>query len=224
MYESVYIQLCRLLGVSEADLTKNAGVFANMLGLINGRVYYNLLSWYKALALLPGYHLNAEFMEKMMGVKERFELKDLPKRSKWTERARVLIMIKSMISNLRALPKMRVTFQADFQKVMDEFNQIPLHEKDSHELMELILRFEQTLLKKWKAPLVNDFYAMIYFGFTQKLAEKYQLPEGIHNQLLSSAGDIISVEPIHQIEKIVDKISKHWNWIEYSESHSRGDF
>ncbi|MCL9980381.1 MAG: PEP-utilizing enzyme [Bacteroidia bacterium] len=215
MYESVYIQLCSLLGVSEADLTKNAGVFANMLGLINGRVYYNLLSWYKALALLPGYHLNAEFMEKMMGVKERFELKDLPKRSKWTERARVLIMIKSMISNLRALPKMRVTFQADFQKVMDEFNQIPLHEKDSHELMELILRFEQTLLKKWKAPLVNDFYAMIYFGFTQKLAEKYQLPDGIHNQLLSSAGDIISVEPIHQIEKIVDKISKHWNWVEF---------
>lgn len=215
MYESVYIQLCRLLGVSEADLTKNAGIFANMLGLINGRVYYNLLSWYKALALLPGYHLNAEFMEKMMGVKERFELKDLPKRSKWTERARVLIMIKSMISNLRALPKMRVTFQADFQKVMDEFNQIPLHEKDSHELMELILRFEQTLLKKWKAPLVNDFYAMIYFGFTQKFAEKYKLPEGIHNQLLSSAGDIISVEPIHQIEKIVDKISKHWNWVEF---------
>ena len=44
--------------------------FATMLGLIRGRVYYNLESWYRALQLLPGYKFNAEFMEQMMGVKE----------------------------------------------------------------------------------------------------------------------------------------------------------
>ena len=29
-----------------------------MLGLVRGRVYYNLLSWYRVLALLPGFTLN----------------------------------------------------------------------------------------------------------------------------------------------------------------------
>ena len=202
MYESVYIQLCRLLGVSETDLIENRTVFENMLGLINGRVYYNLLSWYKALALLPGYQLNAEFMEKMMGVKERFELKNIPQRTKWTERFRVLIMIRSMWKNLRELPSMRRDFQREFQIVLDEFDAIDFSKKSAWELMELYLKFEQTLLKKWKAPLVNDFYAMIYFGVLQKLVDKYELPSGIHNDLLSGADDIISTEPIKRMQEM----------------------
>jgi pyruvate,water dikinase len=202
MYESVYIQLCRLLGVSETDLIENRTVFENMLGLINGRVYYNLLSWYKALALLPGYQLNAEFMEKMMGVKERFELKNIPQRTKWTERFRVLIMIRSMWKNLRELPSMRRDFQREFQIVLDEFDAIDFSKKSAWELMELYLKFELTLLKKWKAPLVNDFYAMIYFGVLQKLVDKYELPSGIHNDLLSGADDIISTEPIKRMQEM----------------------
>ena len=220
MYESVYVQLCRLLGVSESDLTENKELFANMLGLIQGRVYYNLLSWYKALALLPGYHLNAEFMEKMMGVKERFELKDIKKRTHWQERWRVLVMLRSMISNLRALPKMRSTFQSDFEQVMAKYNQIDLNLQRAEELMVLYQEFEQTLLKKWKAPLVNDFFAMIYFGVTQKLAVKYGLPEGIHNDLLCGASDIISTEPIHRIQRISTKIGTQAETRSLFQNHS----
>ena len=36
-----------------------------MLGFLKGRIYYNLNNWYNALALLPGYQLNAPLMEKM---------------------------------------------------------------------------------------------------------------------------------------------------------------
>ena len=41
-----------------------------MLGLIRGRVYYNLLNWYRVLALLPGFTVNRHLMEQMMGVRE----------------------------------------------------------------------------------------------------------------------------------------------------------
>ncbi len=67
MYDAVYRQFSLLMGVSSKEVDSNKDVFSNMLGLIQGRVYYNLLSWYRALALLPGYSLNASFMEKMMG-------------------------------------------------------------------------------------------------------------------------------------------------------------
>ncbi len=196
MYEAVYIQLSALLGVRQHEIDMNKEVFANMLGLIQGRVYYNLLSWYKALAMLPGYSLNAGFMEKMMGVKERFELKDFEAGTKFQERMRVVRMIRTMLRNLRQLPKMRIDFQREFNVIMTEYDAIDLDSKRPEELMELYLRFEQTLLKKWKAPLVNDFFAMIFFGVTQKLTEKYNLPSGIHNDLLCGAKDIISTEPI----------------------------
>src|SRR5207248_949569 len=68
-YEEVYRRFCRLLRVPEDRLAQNDDIFPRMIGLIRGRIYYNLLSWYRALALLPGFTINRRFMEQMMGVK-----------------------------------------------------------------------------------------------------------------------------------------------------------
>ena len=46
------------LGVSPSKLSANDISFRRMLGLIRGRVYYNLESWYRTLALLPGFKVN----------------------------------------------------------------------------------------------------------------------------------------------------------------------
>ncbi len=213
MYEAVYVQFADMMGVNQLDIEENRNTFANMLGLIKGRVYYNLLSWYKALALLPGYALNAGFMEKMMGVKVRFELKNLKQRSKFSEQLRVVNMVRIMVKNLWALPKMRVNFQAEFNGVMQEYEKIDFDQCRADALMHLYLRFEQTLLKKWKAPLVNDFFAMIYFGVLQKLVVKYQISDntGIANDLLCGAKDIISTEPIHRCLHISTMIADDEN-------------
>jgi pyruvate,water dikinase len=53
IYEEVYRQFCKILHVPEAKIAANGATFARMLGLIRGRVYYNLVSWYRVLALLP---------------------------------------------------------------------------------------------------------------------------------------------------------------------------
>lgn len=70
IYEAVYREFARLMGVSGARIEENRDLFPRMLGLIDGRIYYNLVSWYRLLALLPGYTVNRGFMEQMMGVKE----------------------------------------------------------------------------------------------------------------------------------------------------------
>lgn len=225
MYAAVYRQFAGIMGVNDKTIQENSPVFENMLGLLNGRVYYNLLSWYRALAMLPGYALNAEFMEKMMGVKERFELKDLPKRSKFSERMRVLNMVRIMLKNLRQLPKMSRNFQTDFNLKMQEYEAIDLNQKSAFELMVLYVNFEQTLLKKWKAPLVNDFYAMVYFGVLQKLTTKYELDESgnLHNDLLCGSEDIISVEPMHRCLKIAQLIKADVKSHELFTSNSPSD-
>ncbi|MGL4596407.1 MAG: PEP/pyruvate-binding domain-containing protein, partial [Bacteroidia bacterium] len=205
MYEAVYLQFSAMMGISEKERNEHANTYANMLGLMDGRVYYNLRSWYKLLSLLPGYSLNAGFMEKMMGVKERFELTDYIPRTKFRERLRVLNMIGIMMGNMRRLPKMRRTFEAEFEAVMQRFEKIDFHTCDAWTLMRLYMEFEQTLLKKWKAPLVNDFFAMIWYGTLQKLTVKYKLDTNgtLHNDLLCGAKDIISTEPIQRCKKMV---------------------
>jgi hypothetical protein len=70
VYTRVYRAFVSLLGVPEKTIEANAAVFGNMLGRVDGRVYYNLVNWYRALALLPGFSLNRAYMETMMGVSE----------------------------------------------------------------------------------------------------------------------------------------------------------
>jgi len=70
IYAHVYRQFCRLMRVPSRALDAHDDVFRNMLGLIRGRLYYNLPNWYRVLALLPGYRVNRPFMEQMMGVRE----------------------------------------------------------------------------------------------------------------------------------------------------------
>ncbi|MCH2198587.1 MAG: PEP-utilizing enzyme [Flavobacteriales bacterium] len=203
MYSAVYREMSLIMGVTAKEIDANAFVFDNMLGLLKGRVYYNLLSWYKALALLPGYDLNAEFMERMMGVKERFELQGHVQTSKWKAYLRVARLGVIMLRNYRRLPRERKAFQTHFQRVLSSYHALPLDELSDTALMHHYLAFEERLTKNWQAPLVNDFFAMIFFGVTQKLTEKYELPEGIHNDLLSGSNDIISTEHVKRSMEII---------------------
>ncbi len=143
VYEAVYVQFSDMMGIKKSEVDENKEQYANMLGFINGQVYYNLKSWYKVLSLLPGYSLNAEFMEKMMGVKERFELKDYVPRTKFQERLRVLNMVRIMLKNLRALPKMRIDFQRDFNVVIKKYELKDFDNCNSTELMNYYYDFEQ---------------------------------------------------------------------------------
>ena len=62
VYEGVYREFARTMGVPRALLQTNRPVFASMLGYLRGRVYYNLFNWYRTLRLLPAYSLNREFL------------------------------------------------------------------------------------------------------------------------------------------------------------------
>ena len=57
-----------MMRVPEQTVLDHDETFRNMLGLIQGRMYYNLVNWYRVLALLPGFSVNRRFMEQMMGV------------------------------------------------------------------------------------------------------------------------------------------------------------
>ncbi|MEI7596739.1 MAG: PEP/pyruvate-binding domain-containing protein [Bacteroidota bacterium] len=211
VYETAYRQFMKMMGVKDFEIEENKEVFANMLGLIHGKVYYNLRSWYVLLSMLPGYSVNAEFMEKMMGVKERFVLDDVKKEGKLKSYRRILGMISSIISNLRSLPKQRILFSNHFDQINAQYQNTDLSASNLYELMNLYREYEHTLLTRWKAPLVNDFFAMIYFGVLQKLVVSYGIDESgtLHNDLVGGAKDIISTEPIRLLIELAKEINSN---------------
>ncbi|MCE3295785.1 MAG: phosphoenolpyruvate synthase [Crocinitomicaceae bacterium] len=208
-YEDAYRLFCAYMGVEEKVIRENQRVFQNTLGLINGRVYYNLKTWYHMLAMLPGYSINARFMENMMGVKERFDIPESYRLSKTKAWWSIVKMAVSMLINLGALPKKRRKFKLLLDRMIAEYKAVDMGRKNSNELMELYIRFERELISEWKAPLLNDFFAMIYFGRLQKTCQKYQVSDNpnIHNDLLCGSADIISTQPIHRSIRLATHIS-----------------
>lgn len=209
-YESVYRQLALLMGASKKTVAENEIVFANMLGLINGRVYYNLLSWYKVLALFPGYSLNAQFMENMMGVKERFELENDTTTSKWNALYRTSIMLFRIVGHTFTIKKTSRIFLEDVNAALDRLKAMDLDAMTAYELKTAWLAIDAELTPKWKAPVINDSFAMIYFGRLQKMIEKYGISDNtnLQNDLLCGSKDIISVEPIHRSIELATTIGE----------------
>jgi rifampicin phosphotransferase len=209
MYSAVYIQLSYVLGIAKAKVKKHRDAYDNMLGLLNGRVYYNLNSWYTTLSLLPGYNLNSGYMEAMMGVKNKPEiLVKQAKPSSFRDYADLFKAILHIIYNAATVRRQKRMFVKDFDSIYSSFAVKDYQSVSVKEIFEDYQMFERMMSSKWKAPLVNDFFAMIYFGLLQKQCVKY-IPEqtGVHNALLASSDDIVTTQPLKLLPELANALS-----------------
>ncbi|MEP3276208.1 MAG: PEP/pyruvate-binding domain-containing protein [Stappiaceae bacterium] len=218
VYARVYRAFVRLVGVSENTIGSNAAVFDNMLARIDGRVYYNLGNWYRALALLPGFAANRARMETMMGVDEPLpdELADGIGGRKSGGIGRVLETCRvAKMGLLLAYEAARLKgTMRQFQRRLDAVLEKPVHTLDTMPLSDLAAEYrhiEATLLDKWDAPLVNDFLCMKAFSASRDLLERWAGQRGLelHNDIMIGQGDIVSAEPAQRIAAMGTILAKH---------------
>jgi pyruvate,water dikinase len=204
-YEGVYREFCRILGVPASRIGEHELTFARMLGLIRGRVYYNLLNWYRMLSLLPGFNVNREFMEGMMGVREGLPDEiavELAGRSRGWFRERI-DLVRSVFGlglNHFLLQRRIREFYGRLEEALAP-PEVPLEEMRLDELVQDYRRLEASLLTRWDAPLLNDFFAMIHFGVLGRLTAKWCGDENgtLQNDLVSQQGGMISAEPARRV-------------------------
>lgn len=211
-YARVYVSFLEVLGVTRDETAANRTVFENMLVRVDGRVYYNLGNWYRALAMLPGYSLNRGYMETMMGVGEPLpeivastigsgDLKGADRIREWSRVAGVATGLLKQAVGLRRTAD-------DFHERLDRALAATTHERlasmATTELATEYRRIEADLLDRWDAPIVNDFLCMMAFGASRKLLQRWLGDEGleIHNDLLIGQGDIVSARPPRLIREM----------------------
>lgn len=205
-YEEVYRQFCVLMGVPPTVIHAHSATFRRMLGLIHGRVYYNLLSWYRVLATLPGFTVNRGFMEQMMGVKEGLpeqllaEIGAATWRDKLKDSLYLTRTLGKLIVNHFRLPTRIGAFYTRLDEALAA-RVPPLDDMRADELAAYYLDLERQLLTRWDAPLVNDFFAMIFYGVLRRLTQAWCSDRGgtLQNNLLCGEGGIISTEPASRV-------------------------
>jgi phosphohistidine swiveling domain-containing protein len=229
-YAIVYRQTCRVLKVPESIIKEYDYAFTNMLGFIRGRVYYNLINWYKLLFIVPGSASNQGFMETMMGVKEELDdeqqelfnfVDEAPKYSAF----RKLAVLGNLFWKFITIKSVTKEFRDNFDKIYTEYLAIDFKNKDLREIKRLYERWNEKVTYSWKAPIINDFLVMIFFGTLKKLCEKW-IPNSdetfnIQNDLLCGQGDVDSTLPtitLMQLSKKYDENSQYQKL--FSESSS----
>ncbi len=199
-YARVYRQFLELMGVRRME----DSVLRNLLGFYHGQVYYQLLNWYAALGWLPAFDQNRRFMDQMMGVKQSAAVQ-APRRAggrlalaRWGLR----------LAALHSTSEQRVRkFLTNFNSILAEYQSRDLDALTPHQLQAAYLDLQVRVLGKWQAPILTDFFAMIFFGALRALSERWLGAGGsLHNDLLAGDGAIESLEPARRVQSLARQV------------------
>ncbi|MDM8563108.1 PEP/pyruvate-binding domain-containing protein, partial [Candidatus Marithioploca araucensis] len=118
-YALVYAQTMRILGLSDKVIKEYQQTLDNLLGLIKGRVYYNINNWYRGLSLLPSFKTNKADMEKMMGLQDSVDFVQDRKLTFWEKVKKLpnnLKAVFNLLTRFRKIDHLVAEFQAMFQR------------------------------------------------------------------------------------------------------------
>ena len=199
-YATVYEQTMRVLGVSEKRIADHRDMLDNMLGLVHGRVYYNINNWYRGLLLLPAFKTNKADMERMMGLTDPVDLvqdRGLTAREKLLRLPQVLRALFNLLRGFRRMTVLVAAFRSLFEEAYRSIDRKHLHTRTPGELIDEARRLDRDLLQRWTTPILNDFYVMMMNGKVHRTLVQagFDEPSVLQNNLLSGEDDIESTEP-----------------------------
>lgn len=207
-YATVYRCFSEVMGIAPEVIRRSEPLYQNMLGLIRGRVYYNLRSWYLLLRLFPGFQYNRQFMESMMGVKESYEPEREPPpsaaRRYFVELPALLRLVVRSLSNFARIRTLVSRFEALFERHYQRWAAMRFDEMPAHELMAVYGEMERDILEHWRAPIINDLFVMVNYGVLKKLCASWcgDTSGSLQNDLICGEGGIRSTEPTFRLMEL----------------------
>jgi rifampicin phosphotransferase len=212
-YRAVYNSTFTVLRVPRHTLEEYQPVFANMLGLIKGRIYYNINNWYKGLLLLPSFGTNKQDMERMMGLEDPVDFvhdQKLTPGQKLKKLPHLLLAYGTLLSKFAVIDSLVEKFEKRFYQTYRSVDLGKLQFLHYSELISLTHRLYKLFFENWQAPIINDFLVMMMNGKTVRYLEKHKVPNpaATLNNLLAGEEGIESTEPTKFLLRICDMIRK----------------
>jgi len=213
VYHQVYVQFCEILMVPSKKIREMDYFLKNMLGLFNGRVYYNLLNWYKLTSILPGYKYNRSFMETMMGTNKSLEA-EIADRIRPPVSQSKLIKLFTGLKFLYyhfVIQKKIDEFLLYFNKIYERYRKLDYSKMTADEILVVYYELENSLLHEWKAPIINDYLCMVHFGIFNKLTNRWlsNFGDSLQNDLLCGQGNLESTEPTKELIRIAIEVKNN---------------
>ena len=211
-YEISFARATRRLGGTKRQLDAHAAAFKTLIGYIEGRVYYNLSSWYELFDLLPWAERYRHAWNEMMGVRKgsgettsrpwRRTLADLP------TSVRIALRFGCHLATLSvAMRHLRQRFTG----VRDEFWTRDRTHRTPLELAREFHTLRAMLLEGWEITLFNDLFAIIFSALTRALIRRVRPGSDgeLFNGLLCGEAGVESVEPVYSLVRLAERVRDH---------------
>ena len=178
VYHHVHRWYCKSLGVPERLLREMDEWQANRLAYFGGRIYYNLLNWYRLQRLLPFIGMKRRMMEVAMGVDESLseeiaqDVRPLPHSSRATERR--IRFVASIVFAWRFFRSGRDVrrFVQRFDATFAHLDAVDFEDMSAEELYEQVLTLDRELLPTWGPMVALEAIILtslgLLFGLTQR--------------------------------------------------------
>lgn len=208
-YATVYQQTMKTLGLPDAKIRAQEDLVTNLLGLVKGRIYYNINNWYRGLQLLPSFRQNKADMERMMGLDEPVDFVQDTKKTP----LQALQMLPGLLTNLARLvwafgqlKKAVPAFHNQFQSHYKRFYTVDLGALNPAQLLDQKAQLDRDRLGNWSTPIINDFYVMMTNGRAIRQLRRAGIaqPDEFLSRYLSGDKQIESTQPVRAMQHLAD--------------------
>ncbi|WP_431962712.1 phosphoenolpyruvate synthase [Nocardia sp. bgisy134] len=203
IYGRVYRGYAASLRVPTAQLRQTDTWTPVLLGYFHGRVYYNLLHWYRMVGIAPGYPLNRRVLEAALGVAEPLA-EDLAKtlrpfvfRNPLARLRSRAVTTATYLRRLFGIDVMVDDFLAEFYRVYDEYDGLDYASLSGEEAYVAYRRVDRDLVERWGPLMVLDAILLTCTGLLYALTKALlpKAPEWFLYAVVGPGADVESAEP-----------------------------
>lgn len=211
VYQEVYVHFCGMMGVGRRAIDANRPMFAKMVEFIGGRLYYDLINWYKLVSFLPGYSFNRAFFEKMLGLQKEYDY--APPQAGALERYLVVLprLIYQTVKiglSFAFMGTLVNRFNRRFDREYAGLSALDLAALELPACKALYYRVYNEFVARWQVPIANDFAVMVSAGAADRLYRAWLGEDGYVQLFSRSRRPLVSLDPGYRIIEIVSLIKK----------------
>ncbi|WP_246010811.1 phosphoenolpyruvate synthase [Nocardia mexicana] len=214
IYGRVYRGYAESLRVPPRQLRQTDAWTSVLLGTFHGRVYYNLLHWYRMVGIAPGYPLNRRVLEAALGVAEPLP-DEIAKTLRPFTFANPLARLRSRtvttatyLRRIVGIDAMMRRFLTEFYRVYDEFDAVDDAGLTGEQAYARYRELDSELVRRWGPLMVLDAILLTLTGLLYVLTRLLlpKAPEWFLYAAASPGEDVESAEPARAMAAMAETV------------------
>jgi pyruvate,water dikinase len=205
-YERLFGRALRLAGAPRRRVEGAQPILANLVGSIRGRLYFNLVNYYRLFLLIPGLERTVSKWETALGITHHIDPTTLARRPRWARIWNGLLAVRTAGCVAFRLFRLQADvrrFHASAAALLRSYGQADFSVAPVEESWRAFQRIVREFLDDWVVLILNDFFAFVLNDQVARLCRDIGGVR-LHQQLLVRKVELHSLAPLQSVLALVN--------------------